>query len=80
MTEEEVKNTIEQELEGVKAYVSGNDHTHYQVTVVGTVFENKSRVARQKMVYQVLSDYIKGGDIHALELKTVTPSEWENQG
>ncbi len=48
--------------------------THYRVEIVATAFDGLSRVARQRLVYDALSDEIAGG-VHALALKTRTPGE-----
>lgn len=79
MIANEVQQRIEQCIEGATAYVSGDATSHFQVMVISDVFENKTRVAQQKMVYQALADYIQSGDIHAVELKTYTPSAWDNR-
>jgi len=48
--------------------------THFRVEVVSAAFAGESRVARQRRVYQILSDELAGG-VHALQLKTLTPEE-----
>ena len=48
--------------------------THFRVEIIAPVFEGKSRVERQRLVYGVLSEEM-GGPIHALALKTLSPSE-----
>jgi len=48
--------------------------THFTVTIVSTLFEDKSRVARHRLVYEVLAEEIKER-IHALSLNTSTPQE-----
>jgi BolA family transcriptional regulator, general stress-responsive regulator len=48
---------------------------HYQVVVVAAVFEGRGRVERHRMVYDLLYDLMPGA-IHALGLKTYSPSEW----
>ena len=48
--------------------------SHFSVTIVSQVFEGKSRVQRQRLVYQALSKEM-AGRIHALELRTLAPSE-----
>lgn len=48
--------------------------THFRITVVATVFEGKSRVERQRMVYNVLRDEL-ADRVHALALATRTPAE-----
>lgn len=48
--------------------------THFRLTIVSDRFEGLSRVARQRMVYQLLADEIAGG-VHALAMTTTAPSE-----
>lgn len=48
--------------------------THFQVTVVASSFEGKSRLERQRMIYGVLAAEL-ADRIHALTLKTLTPEE-----
>lgn len=48
--------------------------THFQVTIVASAFDGVARVARHRMVTDVLKNEI-GNPIHALALKTLTPEE-----
>jgi len=48
---------------------------HFSVFVVSESFEGKNRVARHRLVYDLLQDMMQGA-IHALALRTVAPSEW----
>ncbi len=48
---------------------------HLQVTITSTAFEGQNLLNRQRMVYKALSDPMKDGRIHALELKLKTPDE-----
>lgn len=48
--------------------------THFQVVVVASAFEDKSRLERQRMVYGVLAAEL-ADRVHALTLKTLTPEE-----
>lgn len=48
--------------------------SHFRVEVVSAMFEGQSRVARQRRVYEILADELKGG-VHALALTTLTPAE-----
>ncbi|MDZ5646589.1 BolA family protein [Nitrospirillum sp. BR 11828] len=48
--------------------------THFEVTVVAAAFAGKSRVARQRLVYDILKDEL-AERVHALSLKTLTPEE-----
>lgn len=48
--------------------------THFRLTIVSERFEGQSRVARQRLVYQLLAAEIAGG-VHALAMTTLAPSE-----
>jgi BolA protein len=48
---------------------------HYSVLVVSESFEGIGRVARHRLVYDLLQDMMQGA-IHALALRTIAPSEW----
>ena len=48
--------------------------SHFQVAIVAVTFAGKSRVARQRLVYDLLAEELRT-DIHALSLTTLTPDE-----
>jgi BolA family transcriptional regulator, general stress-responsive regulator len=48
--------------------------SHFHLDIVSAEFAGKSRVARQRLVYQLLAEELKG-PIHALSLVTRTPEE-----
>ena len=48
--------------------------SHFTVDIVSAAFAGKSRVARQRMVYDLLKDEFDAG-LHALALVTRTPEE-----
>ena len=48
--------------------------THFAVTIVAAAFAGLSRVARQRLVYQILADEL-ATRVHALSLTTLTPAE-----
>ncbi len=52
----------------------GQGESHFFVEIVSDAFEGKSRVERQRMVYECLGDLLQK-KIHALALKTDTPGE-----
>jgi stress-induced morphogen len=49
------------------------DGDHYAATVVSTAFAGKTRVQQHQMVYAALKGRM-GGQLHALQLTTQTPS------
>jgi BolA protein len=48
--------------------------SHFIVTVVSPVFEGRTRIERQRMVYALVDAELRGG-LHALQLTTRTPGE-----
>jgi len=48
---------------------------HYSCLVVADSFEGRTAVERHRIVYQTVGDLMKT-EIHALALKTLTPTEW----
>lgn len=50
--------------------------THFRLTVVADAFVSKTRVERQRLVYQILAEELSGG-VHALALTTLAPDEAE---
>ena len=49
---------------------------HFRATLVSTRFEGLSRVAAQRLVYEVIDDEFQSGSIHALAMRTFTPQKW----
>lgn len=59
--------------------VPENSETHFKVLMVADLFEGLSRVARQRKVYDLLSEELEG-PVHALSLRLLSPKEWEATG
>lgn len=63
-----------------EAYVSINDLVgdgdHLQAIVVSQKFEGKSLLEQHQMILNPLRESLKA-ELHALTLKTYTPSQWE---
>ena len=66
-------------VDGVDFVDVEGDGYHYNLTLVSDVFLGKPKVARQQWVYSKLNDYITSGRLHAVNMKTLTKSEWEKQ-
>jgi stress-induced morphogen len=75
---EDIKQRIEAAIPGARAEVQdttgGGDH--FRATVTAAAFEGQSRVEQHRIVYAIFGADI-GGPIHALSLKTQTPSKTE---
>lgn len=48
--------------------------SHFRLMIVADLFNGRSRVERQRMVYNALGD-LMSTDIHALSIKALTPDE-----
>ena len=74
MDAETIRKLIESGLPGARADVQGDDGVHFEATVVAEAFRGKLPLARHRMVYATLGERM-GGEIHALQLRTLTPDE-----
>lgn len=81
MKSSEVKELLENEIEGAEVSVVSQDHEeedvegrHFGLRIVSPEFEGKSKVQRHRMVYDALGDRM-GNEIHAVEIEAVTPDE-----
>ena len=75
---QEIENKIKEKIKISHLEVidlRGGDHI--QVIVVSPDFENKSLVEQHKIIYDILSGEMKSNEIHALTLKTYSPTQWE---
>jgi acid stress-induced BolA-like protein IbaG/YrbA len=54
------------------------DGRHFFATIVSTEFEGTNRIARHQRVYRALGERMRE-QIHALSMKTLTPTEYRNQ-
>ena len=53
------------------------DGQHFEITMVSNAFLEKTKLARQRLVYQYLNQMITDGRLHAVVLMTFTPDEWD---
>ncbi len=82
MTPEDVERLIEAELEDADATVGhardAHDDDHLTATVVSPAFEGLSLVDQHQLVYDALGEHMTT-EIHALELSTYTPAEYDGR-
>ncbi|NUB92101.1 BolA family transcriptional regulator [Haloterrigena sp. SYSU A558-1] len=76
----DVEELIESNLEDAEAEVTHardeHDDDHLAATVVSPAFEGQPLVQQHQQVYDALDGHMTT-DIHALELSTYTPEEYE---
>jgi acid stress-induced BolA-like protein IbaG/YrbA len=73
-----VKTLLQSHLQECEFHVQG-EGSHYDITAIGAVFEGLRPVKKQQLVYGALKDYIADGSIHAVNIRTYTPAEWQAQ-
>ena len=79
MTADQLKIIIQSGLACEHLALEG-DGRHWYATIVSTEFEGKRPVQRHKLVYATLGAKIHTDEVHALSMKTFTPSEWKIHG
>jgi stress-induced morphogen len=82
MDTDEVERLIEDGIEDAIAEVTTprdpDDDDHYAAVVVSPAFEGETLVDRHQFVHDALGDHLTT-DIHAIELTTYTPGEYEDR-
>ena len=76
MRSNELKSLLETAFPEARVEVASPDDVHFQARIVAEVFVGKPTLARHRMVYAVLGERM-GGEVHALSLRTLTPTEAE---
>ncbi|KTG08334.1 BolA family transcriptional regulator [Haloprofundus marisrubri] len=81
----EIEQLIEAGIEDADATVSrprspdeNHEDAHFAAVVVSPAFEGKSLVQQHQMVYDALGERMTT-DIHAMEIKTYTPEQYDGQ-
>tara|TARA_R110002049_G_scaffold55813_7_gene154436 strand:- start:20 stop:265 length:246 start_codon:yes stop_codon:yes gene_type:complete len=78
MDTDTVKGLLQQHMPDCEFYVEG-EGSHYNIAAIGEVFEGLRPVKKQQLVYAALSDHIADGSIHAVNIRTFTPEQWQAQ-
>ena len=71
-----VEALLQSHLENCEFRVQGEGN-HYQITVIGDVFDGQRPVKRQQLVYAALKEQIADGSIHAVNIRTYSKAEWQ---
>lgn len=82
----DIEDAIEAGIEDCDATVSrprsvdeNYEDSHFAATVVSPAFEGETLVDQHQLVYDALGEHMTT-DIHAIELTTYTPDEYEEHG
>ena len=76
MQAQELQSLLSRELEGCQVEVRAEGN-HVEIVAVGEMFEGMRPVQKQQAVYAVLNPLIADGTIHAVNIRTYTPAEWQ---
>ena len=75
MTAEELQAIITAGLPFEHITLEG-DGRHWYATIVSAEFEGKRSIQRHQRVYATLGAKMHTDEVHALSMKTFTPTEW----
>jgi acid stress-induced BolA-like protein IbaG/YrbA len=78
MTAEQLQHIIAAGLQCEHLEVDG-DGRHWSAVIVSPAFEGKRLIQRHQAVYATLGEKIRTDEVHALSMKTYSPSEWAAQ-
>jgi len=78
MTADLLKSLIAAGLSCEHLEVTG-DGRHWFATLVSAEFDGKRAIARHQLVYATLGNRMQSDEVHALSMKTFTPTEWAVQ-
>ena len=74
----DIQSLLENHIDGCNAHVR-IEGSHIHAVVISDKFEGLNTLKRQQMVYGALNAAIAEGRIHAVHMKTFTPTEWQSQ-
>jgi acid stress-induced BolA-like protein IbaG/YrbA len=74
MNPKQIEELINAALPGAQVRVQSGDNVHFEATVVYREFAGLRPLQRHQLVYKSLGERM-GGEIHALQLETLTPDE-----
>lgn len=82
ITPEEIKATLSKSLPlslvETQDLTGGGDH--WQLIIVSPAFEGKGLLEQHRLVNEALKEPMQDERIHALALKTYSPTQWEKLG
>jgi len=78
MTSQDVEDLICQGMQCTSISIEG-DGRHWFATIVSPEFEGLRAIKRHQLVYKTLGQKMHTDEVHALSMKTFTPTEWESE-
>ena len=75
--------------EDIRAYIAAGlacehlevtgDGSHFEAVIVSEAFAGKRPIQRHQLVYATLGNRMQTDEVHALSMKTFSPTEWAAQ-
>ncbi len=78
MLKEKFKRVLEKQFLDSDIKIFTDNDKYFNIVIISDLFKSKTLVERQKMIYNVIGEYITTRQVHAVSLKTYTKSEWVN--
>ncbi len=76
MNTDEMKTVIETAIPTEFVLVESADNVHFYATVVAEKFTEISKMQQHKLIMNLFKDEMANESIHALSIKTFTPTKW----
>lgn len=73
-----IEQLLRQKLSLKEVYVT-QEGNHFTIIAVGECFQGLSRVKQQQTVYAPLKSLIADNVMHAVSIKSFTPTQWERE-
>ena len=79
MTKENMQKILSNKFDdgSINVFNVNDDESHFSILIVSDEFINMSLINRHKLVYKLFKENLTK-EIHALQIKTYTKSEWNN--
>ena len=76
----DIESLLIQALPGAKIEVQDPNHDgqHFAAIVIAEQFTGLTTIKQHRLVNEALKSHLDSGAIHALQLKTYSPEQWQN--
>lgn len=79
MLKDKIKNDIQTSIPGIDVKIFTNDNKYFNAIFITDVFKDKNLLDRQKLIHDIIGEYITSRQIHAISFKTYTNNEWMDE-
>ncbi|PLS68347.1 MAG: BolA family transcriptional regulator [Cyanobacteria bacterium M5B4] len=75
----QITTLIKEAIPGAQVRVEDpyNDGQHFTAIVIAEQFAGQTMIKQHRLVNDALKSYLDDGSIHALQLKTYSPEQWQ---